>query len=102
MSCTTGGEGELDAMSISRVIASGFLLALPFIGAMCASAHPVEVGMKVRLCEETHSICTWYKALISPPPGWKEDTTYGDQNLVTVFVPKDSREREFIYVNDAE
>ncbi len=35
----------------------------------------------------------------STPPGWEEDTTYGDQNLVTVLVPKNRREDEFIYIS---
>jgi hypothetical protein len=51
----------------------------------------------MRLCEETHSICPWYKAVFSPPPGWEEDTIYGDKNLVTVFAPK-NRQVPFIYV----
>jgi hypothetical protein len=76
------------------VIALALVLLLT---AMCARAHAVEVEMKARLCEETHSICSWYRAVITPPTGWEEDATYGDQNLVTVFAPKSKK--VLIYVN---
>ena len=65
----------------------GGVIALALVSlltAMCAGAHAVEVEMKMRLCEETNSICSWYKAVITPPTGWEEDATYGDRNLVTV------------------
>ena len=78
----------------------GLLFWLLLVSAAIGGETPIGVKVQtvLRYCEEIHGLCPWYKAVLAPPPGWEEDSKYGNENMVTVFNPK-NMEVPFIYVS---
>jgi hypothetical protein len=51
-------------------------------------AHPAsaEIQKLMAMCPG-QKLCAWYKAVVSPPPGWAEDKEFGGSHFITALFP---------------